>query len=169
LKVMRDGRTVTVEVTTDGTGLVSHAGSALLGQVADKVGLTGALSLRLAGLKQRRRGHDPGCVVRDVAVMLADGGECVADLGAQRDQDALFGPVASDSTAFRVIDKVASTPGLLEAVLVAHARARARFWELHGAPARLTRRDPGHGAFGEGAGGRELQGRLRVPSHAGVP
>jgi len=74
----------------------------------------------------------------DVAVMLADGGECVSDLGAQRDQDALFGPVASDSTAFRVIDKVASTPGLLDAVRVAHARARARFWELHGAPERLT-------------------------------
>jgi len=119
-------------------GLVSHAGSALLAQVADKVGLTSALSLRLAGLKQRRRGHDPGRVIRDVAVMLADGGECVADLGGQRDQDALFGPVASNSTAFRVIDRVASTPGLLDAVRAAHARARARFWELHGAPQRLT-------------------------------
>src|SRR5436853_342221 len=135
---MRDGRPVTLEVTTDGAGLVSHAGSALLGQVADKLGLTGALSLRLAGLKQRRRGHDPGRVIRDVAVMLADGGECVADLGGQRDQGALFGPVASDSTAFRVIDKVASTPGLLDAVRQAHARARARFWELNGAPERLT-------------------------------
>jgi len=138
LKVMRDGRPVTVEVTTDGSGLVSHAGSALLGQVADKVGLTSGLSLRLGVLKQRRRGHDPGRVIRDEAVMLADGGECVADLGGQRDQDALFGPVASDSTAFRVIDRVASTPGLLDAVRVAHARARARFWELHGAPERLT-------------------------------
>ena len=59
MKVMRDGRQVTVEVTADGAGLVSHAGTALLSQVADKVGLTGALSLRLAGLKQRRRGHDP--------------------------------------------------------------------------------------------------------------
>src|SRR5436305_11719796 len=107
---MRDGRAVTVEVTADGAGLVSHAGTALLTQVADKVGLTSALSLRLAGLKQRRRGHDPGRVIRDVAVMLADGGECVADLGGQREQDALFGPVASDSTAFRVIDRVASTP-----------------------------------------------------------
>jgi len=135
---MRDGRSVTVEVTTDGSGLVSHAGSALLGQVADKVGLTSGLSLRFGVLKQRRRGHDPGRVIRDVAVMLADGGECVADLGGQRDQDALFGPVASDSTAFRVIDRVASTPGLLDAVRVAHARARARFWELHGAPQRLT-------------------------------
>jgi hypothetical protein len=138
VKVMRNGRPVTVEVTSDGAGLVSHAGTALLGQVADKLGLTNALSLRLAGIKQRRRGHDPGRVIRDVAVMLADGGECVADLGAQRDQDALFGPVASGSTAFRMIDRVASTPGLLDAVRSAHARARARFWKLHGAPERLT-------------------------------
>jgi hypothetical protein len=57
---MRDGRPVTVEVTADGAGLVSHAGSALLGQVADKVGLMQVLSVRLAELKQRRRGHDPG-------------------------------------------------------------------------------------------------------------
>ena len=46
---MRDGRLVTVEVTADGAGLVSHAGSALLAQVADTVGLTRALSTRLAG------------------------------------------------------------------------------------------------------------------------
>jgi hypothetical protein len=138
LKVMRDGRQVTVEVTADGAGLVSHAGSALLAQVADKVGLTRGLSLRLAGLKQRRRGHDPGRVIRDLAVMLADGGECVSDLGAVRDQQALFGPVASDSTAFRVIDRVASEPGLLDALRCAHAQARKRFWELHGAPERLT-------------------------------
>jgi Transposase DDE domain group 1 len=135
---MRDGRPVTVEVTSDGAGLVSHAGTALLAQVADKVGLTSALSLRLAGLKQRRRGHDPGRVIRDLAVMLAGGGECVSDLGAVRDQDALFGKVASDSTAFRVIDRVAAEPELLDAVRVAHARARARFWELDGAPERLT-------------------------------
>jgi len=138
LKVLHDGRPVTVEVTADGSGLVSHTGSFLLGQVADKVGLTSALSLRLAGLKQRRRGHDPGRVIGDVAVMLADGGECVSDLSGMRDQDALFGSVASNSTAFRVLDRIASTPGLLDAVRAAHARARARFWELDGAPERLT-------------------------------
>jgi hypothetical protein len=38
LKVQRDGRNVTVEVTSDGEGLVSHAGSALLAQIADKSG-----------------------------------------------------------------------------------------------------------------------------------
>jgi hypothetical protein len=138
LKVMRDGRQVTVEVTADGVGLVSHAGTALLGQVADRVGLTRALSVRLGGLKRRRRGHDPGRVIRDLAVMLADGGECVSDLGAVREQDALFGLVASDSTAFRMIDRIASTPGMLDAVRDAHARGRERFWDLHGAPQRLT-------------------------------
>ena len=117
---------------------MSRAGTALLAQMADRLGLTSALSLRLAGLKQRRRGHDRGRVIRDLAVMLADGGECVSDLGAVRDQDALFGPVASDSTAFRVIDRIASEPALLEALRAAHARARERFWKQHGAPERLT-------------------------------
>jgi len=138
LRVMRDGRPVTVEVSADGAGLVSHAGSALLARAADKLGLTKALSLRLAAIKQRRRGHDPGRVIRDLAVMLADGGECVSDLGAVRDQAALFGPVASDSTAFRVIDRVAGDPALLIALRAAHVRARERFWKLHGAPERLT-------------------------------
>jgi hypothetical protein len=58
LKVQRDGRSVTVEVWADGEGVVSHAGSAWLAQVADKSGLTQALSICLAGLKQRRSGHD---------------------------------------------------------------------------------------------------------------
>jgi hypothetical protein len=138
LRVQRDGRNVTVEVTADGEGLVSHAGSALLGQIADKSGLTQALSVSLAGLKARRCGHDPGHVVRDLAVMLADGGDCLADLAALRDQDALFGSVASDSTAFRLIDRIASTPGLLDAVAGAHARAREHVWNQVGAPDRVT-------------------------------
>jgi hypothetical protein len=47
----------------------------VIARVADKLALTTGLSLRLAVLKQRRRGHDPGRVIRDLAVMLADGGE----------------------------------------------------------------------------------------------
>ena len=116
---------------------MSHAGSALIARVADKLGFTRALSVRLAALKQRRRGHDPGRVIRDLAVMLADGGECVSDLGAVRDQEALFGPVASDLTAFRVVDRLASEQ-LLGELRAAHARARERFWKIHGTPERLT-------------------------------
>jgi Transposase DDE domain group 1 len=138
LRVMRDERRITVEVTADGAGLVSHAGTALLAQVADTVGLTRALSTRLGVLKARRRGHDPGRVICDLAVMLADGGECVSDLGAVREQEVLFGAVASDSTAFRTVARIASTPGMLDAMRSAHASARARFWELSGAPERLT-------------------------------
>jgi hypothetical protein len=45
VKVMRDGRPVTVDVSADGAGLVSHAGSALVAEVADKLGLTKTLSM----------------------------------------------------------------------------------------------------------------------------
>lgn len=135
---MRDGRSVTVEVTADGAGVVSHVGSTLLARVADKLGLTRALSTGLAAVKQRRRGHDVGRVIRDLAVMLADGGECVSDLSVARDQEELFGKVASDSTAFRLIEKIACEPGLLDALRCAHAGARERFWERHGAPESLT-------------------------------
>ena len=138
MKVQRDGRSFTVEVTADGEGLVSHAGSALLAQVADKTGLTRALSLELAGLRERRGGHDPGRVVRDLAVMLADGGDCLADLGAVRDQQPLFGAVASDSTAFRAVAAIAREPGLLEGLRAAHARARGRAWKLGLRPERVT-------------------------------
>jgi hypothetical protein len=138
LRVQRDGRSFTVEVSADGEGLVSHAGSALLAQVADRIGLTRALSRELGGLRQRRSGHDPGRVVRDLAVMLADGGDCLADLRAVRDQAPLFGPVASDSTAFRVVDQIASDSAGLERLRAAHARARERAWKLGVAPTQAT-------------------------------
>jgi hypothetical protein len=138
LKVTHAGRRVTVEVTPDGEGLVSHAGSALLAGIADRTGLTRALAVQLGELRQRRGRHDPGRVVRDLAVMLADGGDCLADLRAVADQAALFGEVASTSTAFRVIDAIASDPGGLERLRAAHARARARAWKLGLAPERVT-------------------------------
>ncbi|MDP9273884.1 MAG: IS1380 family transposase [Chloroflexota bacterium] len=138
MKVTHDGRRITVEVTADGDGLVSHAGSALLSRVADKSGLTRALSAELAGLQLRAGSHDRGRVIRDLAVMLADGGDCVADIGALGDQAVLFGDVASTSTAFRVIDQIASDPNGLECLRAAHARARARVWKLAAAPSRLT-------------------------------
>jgi hypothetical protein len=89
-------------------------------------------------MKERRSGHDLGRVVRDLAVMLADGGQCLSDLSGMRDQLALFGAVASDSTAYRVIERIASEPELLEGLRVAHAQARARAWELGLRPRKAT-------------------------------
>src|ERR1035437_7744314 len=97
--VKRDGLVEKLTVTADGTGLVGHAGSALPAGVADRGGVTRAASVAVGPTRQRRSAHDPGVVLRDLVVMLADGGECLADLGAQRDQPDLFGNVASDSTA----------------------------------------------------------------------
>ena len=80
--VKPEARLGTVEVTADGEGLVSHAGVALLVELSDRVGLSAALSQALAGTRERRSAHDPGRVLRDVAVMLADGGDCVTDMDA---------------------------------------------------------------------------------------
>jgi hypothetical protein len=124
--------------------LVSHAGAALLAETADRTGLTRELSGALAGLcehaaLQKRAGsHDRGRVIQGLAVMLADGGDCLSDLRAVRDQERLFGPVASDTTAFRLIDRIASDPGALEAIRAARARARARVWELGARPERIV-------------------------------
>ncbi len=168
---MRDGRPVTVDVTADGQGVVSHAGAALLVQVADKTGFTRALSLRLGSIRERRAGHDPGRVICDLAVMLADGGECLSDLGGVRDQLRLSGEVASDATAYRVIERIAAEPVLLDGVRGARVKARAHAWELGVRPERVTiehRRDADRLALREGEGGGEFQGRLWVSSAAGV-
>lgn len=124
--------------TSDGQGVVSHAGSALLAGVADKTGLTRALSRELGALQLRAGSHDRGRVIRDLAVMLADGGDCLADLGAVRDKALLFGRVTLDATAFSVIDQIAGAPGMLDALRAAHATARARVWQLGGALERVT-------------------------------
>ena len=130
--VQREGLVDKLHVSADGTGQVGHAGSALLAGVADRVGLTRALSEAMVSTRQRRSAHDPGVVLRDLAVTLADGGDCLADLGAQRDQADLFGDVASDATAFRVIDSVDER--CLERLRAAVALARARAWKLWCAP-----------------------------------
>ncbi len=133
----RDGRDFKVEVTADGEGLVSHAGAALLGETADRVGLTKALSRAFSVMRSRAGGHDRGRVIRDLAVMLADGGDCLADLRTVREQQPLFGAVASDTTAFRVIAQIAADPALLQGLRAAHAEARSRAWELGVKPSEL--------------------------------
>ena len=71
-------------MTGDGTGVVAHAGSAAVRMLADRTGLTGALSAAVA-----RRGfvpgHDRGRVLVDVATMIAAGGQAIADIGLPHD------------------------------------------------------------------------------------
>lgn len=134
--VNRTARLQTVEVTADGEGLVSHAGAALLVELADRTGLTGALSEAMARTRERRSAHDPGRVLRDVAVMLADGGDCVTDLAAYEGQERLFGARASETTTHRVLKSVDER--LLERIRAGRAAARARVWDAGARPGSIT-------------------------------
>jgi hypothetical protein len=111
--------------------VVGHAGAALLRELADRLGLTRALGWHQAG---GRRCHPDAAVLRDLAVMLADGGDCLSDLAVLRDQPELFGPVASTPTAWRVVERVATDPDGLARLRAARAHARARAWAAGGEP-----------------------------------
>jgi hypothetical protein len=109
-------------VSADGRGVVSHAGSRLLADLADRATLTAELSAALAGLGRARAVHDPGRVLVDLAVAVADGAECISDIAVLVDQPGLFGPVASDSTVWRLLAQL----GDRQLVGIAAARAAAR-------------------------------------------
>lgn len=113
-------------VTADGTGVVAHAGTRLLADFADATGLIQAFSDALAGLRRRDTGHDPGRVAVDVAVMLAHSGQRISDLAVLRQQPAVFGPVASTPTAWRVLAGTGETH--LAALRAARAQARELAW-----------------------------------------
>lgn len=97
-------------VTGDGVGVVAHAGSVATRLLADRTGLTGELSKAMVR-RNFNPVHDRGRVLADVAVMLADGGEAIADIDVLRHQGAVLGPVASPPTVWRTLDEV--TPGRL--------------------------------------------------------
>jgi len=115
-----------LKVSADGTNVVSHAGVRLLSDLADAIGLSGGLSMAMAPTKQRRRGHDRGHVLVDLAMSIADGGDAIADLAVLRNEPNLFGAVASDSTAWRTLDAVDSAA--LKRIAVARAEARRQVW-----------------------------------------
>ena len=122
----RNRRRPRLKVSAGGKGVVSHAGARLVADVADSTGLTGTLSVAMEPTKQRRRGHDRGEVLVDLAVMIADGGEAISDLAVLRNQPGLFGEVASSSTAWRTLEAV--DDDALERIGTARAQARAAAW-----------------------------------------
>jgi Transposase DDE domain group 1 len=124
--VKRRRRRPALKITGGGTGVANHAGTRLLVDLAEAVGLTGALSVAMAPTKQRRRGHDRGEVLVDLAVAIADGAETISDLAVLRDQPDLFGTVASHPTVWRTLAAV--DDAALERIKLARAEARAKAW-----------------------------------------
>jgi hypothetical protein len=106
--------------------LVSHAGSRLLADLADATTLSGRLSSALGSLAAPQTAHDPGRVLADLAVAIADGAECISDIAVLADQPGVFGPVASDSTVWRLLDRL--DEHCLREIAAARASARETVW-----------------------------------------
>ena len=122
-----------VHIDTSGAGVVSHGGGVALVETARTAGLDHALRAALSCWRKPMAIHDPGKVLTDLALTLALGGDCLADIALLRAEPAVFGLVASDPTVSRTIDALAAdAPRALKAIDAARAAARARVWRLAG-------------------------------------
>ncbi|BBX98375.1 hypothetical protein MLAC_36690 [Mycobacterium lacus] len=123
-----------VKVSADGAGVVSHAGVGMLREVADLTGLSSQVTAVLADTYRGPWMHAPGVVFADLAAAVADGADCIDSVGALwGDRQQAFGPVASTSTLWRLVDEridAAHLPG----IRAARAHARAQAWAAGAAP-----------------------------------
>lgn len=112
---------------------MSRAGVALLRELTEDTGLVAGWSEALLDTyKAFPTAHLPGRVLADLAVVIADGGDTLAHLATLRDQDKLFGTVASDATAWRCLERVDEQH--LERLREVRAQARERAWAAGAGP-----------------------------------
>jgi len=112
---------------------VSQGGAIGLVETVRAAGLDRALSKALAPWRKPQARHDPAKIVADLALSLAVGGDCLADVAVLRDQPGVFGSVASDPTVSRLVDTLAAdATRALAAIDGARAATRARVWALAG-------------------------------------
>jgi len=120
-------------VSADGTGVVSQAGAVLLVQALRVTGLDRGLREALGRWRAPRAVHDPGTIIAGLAMAVALGGDCLADIAVLRAQPELSGPVASDPVVSRLVTALAEdAPRAVKAIQAARAAARERAWALAG-------------------------------------
>jgi len=118
-----------IQVDTTNSGAVGQAGGVLLTATIAASGLGPAMSDALSAWRKPLAVHDPAKVVLDLAVTLALGGDCLADIALLRGEPGLYGAVASDATVSRTITALAGdVPAALAAIDAARAVARKRAW-----------------------------------------
>ncbi|GCB54833.1 IS1380-like element IS1676 family transposase [Rhodococcus erythropolis] len=122
-----------LSIDTTGNALVSQSGAVILIRTAEKTRLNTALSEALSPWRKPSAQHDPGKILLDLALSLAVGGDCLADIATLREQPAVFGSVASDATVSRLISTLAADgPTALTAINSARAVARKAAWSYAG-------------------------------------
>jgi hypothetical protein len=141
LRVQHNSRVVPFDVTADARGLTGRAGLGLVAETSKAVGLSRGLSQALGGVRSWSL-HDPGKVVRDVALTLADGGDALRHIAVIDRQPALFGLVASPATACRTVTAVAEDPDAMAGLAAARAAARDRAWRCGVHTRRTTSASP---------------------------
>lgn len=115
---------------------VGLAGGSLLVETVRVLGLEGALSRALAPWRKPLSCHDPAKIVLDLALTLALGGDCLADINMVRCEPGVYGRVASDPTVSRAIQTLAGdADNAVRAINKARACARERAWGLAGSQA----------------------------------
>jgi hypothetical protein len=120
-----------VRVDTGRTTAVGQAGGVLLAETVRASGLDAALSVALSRWRKPLALHDPAKVLLDLALSLALGGDCLADVGVLRGEPGVFGRVASDPTVSRTLTALAGDADrVLAAIDTARTQARARVWAL---------------------------------------
>ena len=85
---------------------------------------------------------NPGKIIADLAMTLALGGDCLADIAVLRSQPELAGPVASDPVVSRLVTALAAdAPRALRAIRKARPRPASGPgpWPVTGRPARTGR------------------------------
>jgi len=128
-----------VQVDAAACGVVSQAGGVALLEAVRVSGLDRLMAVGLEPWRAPRAVHDPAKVLLDLAVTLALGGDCLADVAVLRAEPGVYGRVASDPTVSRTIDALAAdAPRALLAINRARAAARAAVWQY--APARTRPR-----------------------------
>ena len=123
-----------VKVSADGHGVVSHAGTGLLREVADLTGLSSQVTAALADTYRGPWTHAPGDVFAGLAAAVADGADCVDGVGQLwGDREHVFGVVASTTTLWRLVDERIDALHL-PAIRAARAHARQQAWAAGAAP-----------------------------------
>ena len=123
-----------VKVSADGHGVVSHAGMAMLRELADWTGLSTQVTAALADTYRGPWVYAPGEVFADLAAAVADGADCIDAVGQLcGDREHAFGAKASTTTMWRLVDERIDAAHL-PAVRAARAAARAAAWAAGAAP-----------------------------------
>ena len=122
-----------VQVDTADVPAVGQAGGALLTGAVRASGLNSAMAAALSPWREPLAIHDLGKVVLDLALTLAVGGDCLADIALLRAEPRVQGQVAPDPTVSRTIDVLAAdATAALKAINIARSAARAGVWGLAG-------------------------------------